>query len=362
MTEVSQPLTPADCDLRDFQFMPLDVVRLRDSDIAVMVSGEEFRSAVMLWCAAWHQVPAGSLPNDDRSLASLAGYGRAVGEWQKVKTGALRGWLECSDGRLYHPVVCEKARESWESKLQHAYDKLSDRLRKLNKKREETGLPSVACPTFEDWKSSGRPLESQLIPVEKKVSSGGNETRSDGTEEFSGGNPPEKALKGEVREGTGKGDFKNPSTTTSSGASARDPSDPLSAVDVSMTIIGWERERGKIARGVSASNAQVMDLAAQKPTLGELRKAYDMAVADRQATGDANPVNAGFLMALLAKVRNPPRPREPKPLPLHAMSDTQLNAEGRRVGAGEARMGESRPEYIARIQTAMAAAQGRATA
>jgi len=88
---VPTPLTPADCDLRDFQFMPLDVVRLRDSDIAVLVSGEEFRSAVMLWCAAWHQVPAASLPNDDRLLSQLAGYGRAVGEWEKVKAGALRG-------------------------------------------------------------------------------------------------------------------------------------------------------------------------------------------------------------------------------------------------------------------------------
>jgi hypothetical protein len=28
------PLTPSDCDLRDFQSMPLDVARLRDSDLA----------------------------------------------------------------------------------------------------------------------------------------------------------------------------------------------------------------------------------------------------------------------------------------------------------------------------------------
>lgn len=157
-------------------------------------------------------------------------------------------------------------------------------------------------------------------------------------------------------------DLKPSSPSGALGTSAQGQSDTLSAVDVSMRIIGWERERGKIARGVSASNAQVIDLAAQKPTADELRKAYDMAVADRQATGDANPVNAGFVLALLAKVRNPPKPREPKPLPLHALSDVQLNAEGRRVGAGEARMGESRPEYIARIQTAMAEAQGRATA
>lgn len=194
------PLTPADCDLREFQFMPLDVLRLRDSDIAVMVTGEEFRSAVMLWCAAWHQVPAGSLPNDDRSLANLAGLGRAVVEWMKVKEGALRGWVECSDGRLYHAVVCEKARDSWDSKLQHAYDKLADRLRKLNKKREESGLSSIACPPFDEWKSMGRPLESDLIPTESGIASAGKSQNSVGKV---GGIPLEKALKGE-----GQGEYK----------------------------------------------------------------------------------------------------------------------------------------------------------
>ena len=29
--EQPAPLTPVDCDLRDFAFMPLDVVRLRDA-------------------------------------------------------------------------------------------------------------------------------------------------------------------------------------------------------------------------------------------------------------------------------------------------------------------------------------------
>jgi hypothetical protein len=28
------PLTPSDCDLTDFAFMPLDVARLRDSELA----------------------------------------------------------------------------------------------------------------------------------------------------------------------------------------------------------------------------------------------------------------------------------------------------------------------------------------
>jgi hypothetical protein len=114
------PLVPADVDLRDFTFMPLDVARLRDSKIVDEVNGEAFRAAVLLWCAAWHQVPASSLPNDDVQLAKFAVYGRVVSEWLKVKDGALYGFVLCSDGRLYHPVVAEKAVEASEKKAEYA--------------------------------------------------------------------------------------------------------------------------------------------------------------------------------------------------------------------------------------------------
>ena len=103
-------------DLRDFQFMPLDVQRLRDSDLAALASGDEFRAAVLLWCAAWHQVPAGSLPADDKMLAHLAGYGRDIEAWVAVREMALHGFEDGEDGRLYHHVICEKAGESWGKK------------------------------------------------------------------------------------------------------------------------------------------------------------------------------------------------------------------------------------------------------
>ena len=111
------PLVGPEVDLKDFAFLPLDVVRLRDSGLTAKASGEEFRAAVLLWCASWHQQPAASLPNDDEELANLCGYARAMREWMKVRKGALRGWVECSDGRLYHPTVAEKARDAWQSKL-----------------------------------------------------------------------------------------------------------------------------------------------------------------------------------------------------------------------------------------------------
>jgi uncharacterized protein YdaU (DUF1376 family) len=112
-----EPLTPADCDLRDFAFMPFDVRRFRDSDMLASEDSDVVLAAIMLWSAAWHQVPAASLPDDDRMLAQLAGYGRAVKEWRKVRTGALRNFIQCSDGRLYHTTVSEKANEAWQEKL-----------------------------------------------------------------------------------------------------------------------------------------------------------------------------------------------------------------------------------------------------
>lgn len=119
MAEAPDPLVAADVDLTDFGFMPLDVRRLRDSKIAANASGDEFRAAVLLWCAAWHQKPAASLPDDDVELSQLAGYGRVVREWRKVRDGALHGWVKCSDGRLYHPVIAEKANEAWGQRISY---------------------------------------------------------------------------------------------------------------------------------------------------------------------------------------------------------------------------------------------------
>lgn len=164
------PLTPADCDLRDFAFMPLDVVRLRDSDLVSMETAEAFRAAVMLWCASWHQVPAASLPDDDRVLASLAGYGRVVKEWQKERPGALRGWIKCSDGRLYHPVVAEKANEAWISKLKQRLKTECARIKKHNE-RHGTAIP---YPEFEAWMTAGCHVGQQLpVPDDTKQLSRG---------------------------------------------------------------------------------------------------------------------------------------------------------------------------------------------
>ena len=113
MTDLPPPPIGPDVDLTRFPFMPLNVRRLRDSRFAAATDGESFRTGVLLWCAAWHQVPAGSLPDDDIELANLAGFGRQVEGWLILRNSALYGWRKHSDGRLYHPVIVQAAHEAW---------------------------------------------------------------------------------------------------------------------------------------------------------------------------------------------------------------------------------------------------------
>lgn len=181
MTDIPAPLTPADCDLTDFQYMELDVRRLRDSKFASTPSGNAFRAGLMLWCAAWHQIPAASLPDDDVELASLAGFGRmpfSVKEWKKLRAEALHGFVKCSDGRLYHSVIAEKAVAAYAAKERHAYGKFLDRLRKENKAREKEGKPQFGIPTTEQWKSGayphGIPPSPEQLPPEIGATSVGN--------------------------------------------------------------------------------------------------------------------------------------------------------------------------------------------
>lgn len=178
MTEtVPDPLVPAEVDLRDFAFMPLDVRRLRDSRLVAVRTAEEALAAILLWSASWHQQPASSLPNDDLELSVLSGYGGARGlkEFRRIREGALHGFILCCDGRWYHPVVAEKAAEAWNGRLELEWRRAADRVRKDNKDRKERSeqehmvpakpaLLSVqvvgGIPTYRAWQSVGIQAES----------------------------------------------------------------------------------------------------------------------------------------------------------------------------------------------------------
>lgn len=157
MSNFPEPITPIDCDLRGLPFMQLDVTRLVDSDLFALSTGEEFKAAVALWCKSWLQVPAASLPDDDRVLAHLSGAGT---RWKKLKTMALRGWIRCSDGRLYHPTVAEKALHAWKART----NQRERAAKRWNKKDQEQGNATASeddMPRHSHGTSQGNAIERE---------------------------------------------------------------------------------------------------------------------------------------------------------------------------------------------------------
>jgi hypothetical protein len=84
---------------------------------------------------------------------------------------------------------------------------------------------------------------------------------------------------------------------------------PLAAAEIATQLRSWERERGKAARNLTPSQQQVINLTAQHVSEAELRKAYELAVEDRDNANDVGPVNAAFVQRMLERVRQPPRKR-----------------------------------------------------
>lgn len=363
-----EPLTPPDCDLRDFAFMPLDVLRLRDSDLAVKADGEAFRCAVLLWCASWHQVPAASLPDDNEVLAQLAGFGRVAKEWMRHREGALRGWVKCADGRLYHPVVAEKALEAWRAKMVQRWKTECARIKKHNQRHET----AHAVPDFDEWLSLGCPQGQQLSV---------RGTSSDAPGDNAGGlpgQPPhvprEMHSKGQ---GEGQGQYlkeKEAAAASLARAPARegDPAPPpldgeKTPEERALAVAVWlrrkEQARGKQPRGTQSNDPRIAAWIEAGATGLQLAEAYDLAVLDRDAAGDAGPIGPGFLDIFVDKVLNPPaatskvdgkRPAAAKvgdPL-AWATSASGLTAKGAELGIVQ-EDGEIFPVFKARVIAAV---------
>lgn len=134
---MTAPLTPPGCDLRDFPHTPLFRSRLFGSTFHARATDAEWRAGVTLWLKSWDQVPAGSLPMDDIDLCRLAELARDMKTWRKVKDGALRGWVECDDGRFYHPVVAEGINNAIEHKVKQRLKTAKARIAALEKHLKE---------------------------------------------------------------------------------------------------------------------------------------------------------------------------------------------------------------------------------
>ena len=104
---MTAPLVPPDLAIPRLPWVPIYADRLWESNFFALATDAEFKAAFCLWLKSWNQKPPGSLPNDDHMLCRLAELNGNLARWHKVKRIALRHWVECDDGRLYHPVVAE---------------------------------------------------------------------------------------------------------------------------------------------------------------------------------------------------------------------------------------------------------------
>lgn len=165
MDSATAPLTPADCDLRGYEFMPLYGTHLYGSEFNARATDDAWRAAITLWWAAWNQKPAASLPNDDVALCRLADLGRDLKHWQKIKATALHGFALCADGRLYHRFLAPLAIEAWNRRCRDRDRKASWRQKKDG---DATGTGSVTDPAMRRGQDADVTRMSPLRGEERK--------------------------------------------------------------------------------------------------------------------------------------------------------------------------------------------------
>lgn len=151
MTErLPRPLTPEDCDCTDLDGFMLNVERLLGSELVALSSHEVIGAAVLVWSRAWKQRPAASIPDDDKVIAAFARM--KIGRYRKLKEEILRGFVKCSDGRLYHKVLAVEAVNAFGRKQAFRKKREADaeRLRHWRKSRGETGDETHSETRFRD--------------------------------------------------------------------------------------------------------------------------------------------------------------------------------------------------------------------
>jgi hypothetical protein len=121
---MTPPLVPPDTVIPRLPWVPIYADRLWESNFWGVATDAEFRAAFCLWLKSWNQKPPGSLPTDDRILCRLAELGGNLRKWKKVKPVALRHWIQCDDGRLYHPTISELVLDAHE-KLRRGQERTS---------------------------------------------------------------------------------------------------------------------------------------------------------------------------------------------------------------------------------------------
>lgn len=76
-----------------------------------------FQAQTHLVLASWWEIPAGSAPMLDATLAQMAGFGRDVRGWLEVKPDCLgAGWRLCADHRYYFEPLADAVEQAFDKR------------------------------------------------------------------------------------------------------------------------------------------------------------------------------------------------------------------------------------------------------
>ena len=217
--------------------MPIDINRLFGSAFHARSTDAEWRAGVTLWLKSYHQVPAGSLPEDDVELCRLAELGRDIKAWKRIKAKAMHGWQLCADGRLYHETVNEKALQAWRRKGEQRVRTLKARIAAMEKRLAEaksaTDIEHVTAMLTDLQQqlsqALGKPVPQPPThpvtpPVKEPVTDPVAETKGQGEGQGQGEGEGEGEGEGQGQ-GQGEGDSSSCSEANASGATAPAGSD-----------------------------------------------------------------------------------------------------------------------------------------
>ncbi len=144
--EMPAPLVGPDVDCSDLDGFMLNTERLMASELLALNGNEVIGAALLLWCRAWKQKPAASLPDDDRVNAAFARL--SLPKFRQMKEAIMRGFIKCSDGRLYHRFLSIEAAKAHTKKIQFQEKRAADakRLKDWRETKRETHNVPVSSP------------------------------------------------------------------------------------------------------------------------------------------------------------------------------------------------------------------------
>lgn len=158
MTNLPDPLVPADLDLSSLEYMPLLLTRLRRSKAWLRAKRKPELAFYMInvWMTAWGEKPASSLEDDDDILADAAMCEPA--KWPKIKEQVMQGFIRCGDGRLYHPVLAEQALKALDKRMKWRTKKATQRGQSEDGRPEPPHVP-LDVPGDNEGTEQGTTLE-----------------------------------------------------------------------------------------------------------------------------------------------------------------------------------------------------------